>query len=266
MRTPFTLPVVALPSCQRESEGHPAHTAGQKYVDAVRLAGALPLVAPPCNDAELTALLATVDGVMLTGSPSNVHPLHFGEEVLNPSLPLDPARDGFTLALVRRVLDAGIPLLAVCRGAQEVNVALGGDLHQAVQDQPGLMDHRGPSGTQPGIANEVAYASAHSVTVTPGGVLASATGRSQFDVNSLHGQGVRRLAAGLRVEAVAPDGMVEAFSLPSAPGFNLCLQWHPEWQAASNPVSMEIFKAFGEAVRAYQSRRLNRSSASTGTP
>jgi putative glutamine amidotransferase len=259
------LPLVVLPSCQRESAGHPIHTVGRKYVDAVRLAGALPLIAPPCNAEELEALLGLVDGVLLTGSPSNVHPSQFGEDVLNPALPLDPVRDGFTLPLIRAVLARGIPLLGICRGTQEVNVALGGSLYQAVHGEPGFIDHRGPEGANPDVEVEEAYAPAHGVSVQPGGVLAAATGRSQFEVNSLHGQGVRRLAPGLRVEALAPDGFVEAFSLPQphAQGFNLCLQWHPEWQAASNPVSMDIFKAFGEAVREHQTRRLH---ARTGTP
>ncbi len=260
MPTPPPLPLVVLPSCQREHDGHPIHTLGRKYVQAVRLAGALPLIAPPCSAEELESLLGMVDGVLLTGSPSNVHPAHFGEGVLNPELPLDPLRDGFTLPLIRAVLQRGIPLLAICRGTQEVNVALGGSLYQAVHDEPGFIDHRGPEGANPDVSVEEAYVPFHSVTVQPGGVLAAATGRSSFEVNSLHGQGVRRLAPGLRVEALAPDGFIEAFSLPSpefAPGFNLCLQWHPEWQADSNPVSISIFKAFGQALRARQAQRLH---------
>ncbi len=263
---PLPLPLVVLPSCQRVHDGHPIHTVGRKYVDAVRLAGALPLIAPPCDAQELEALLARIDGVLLTGSPSNVHPSHFGEDVLDPRLPLDPARDAFTLPLIRAALARGIPLLAICRGTQEVNVALGGSLYQAVQDEPGFIDHRGPEAADPDVGVDVAYGPAHTVTVQPGGVLAAATGRNSFEVNSLHGQGVRRLASGLRVEALAPDGFVEAFSLPSpepAIGFNLCLQWHPEWQAASNPVSMDILNAFGQAVRAYQARR---HPAPTGNP
>lgn len=252
---PTTLPVVVLPSCQREYEGHAVHQAGRKYVDAVRLAGALPLVAPPCSAAELQALLAVADGVLLTGSPSNVHPSHFNEEVLDPSLPLDEARDALTLPLIREVLARGIPLLAICRGTQEVNVALGGSLHQAVHTLPGRMDHRGPEGRDPDVLVAVAYGPAHEVQVQPGGALAAATGRNRFAVNSLHGQAVNQLGPGLRVEALADDGTIEAFSLPGAPGFNLCLQWHPEWQAAQNPVSMELLQAFGQAVRAYQLQR-----------
>ena len=261
-----TRPVVVLPSCQRSYDGHPVHQVGRKYVDAVRLAGALPLVAPPCNPSELQALLAMADGVLLTGSPSNVHPSHFDEAVLDPSLPLDEARDALTLPLIREVLARGIPLLAICRGTQEVNVALGGSLHQAVHTLPGRMDHRGPEGRDPGVSNEVAYGPCHPVQVQPGGALAAATGRSSFVVNSLHGQAVNRLAPGLRVEALAEDGTIEAFSVPTAPGFNLCLQWHPEWQAAHNPVSMELLQAFGEAVRAHRLQRRPAGTTSTPTP
>jgi putative glutamine amidotransferase len=132
-------------------------------------------------------------------------------------------------------------------------VALGGSLHQAVQEVPGLADHRGPNGNESGPATEQ-YGPAHPVDVVPGGLLARITGRASFEVNSVHGQGVKALAPGLRVEAVAPDGVIEAFTQPAAPCFNLCLQWHPEWQAATNPVSMQILRAFGDAVHMYRDK------------
>jgi putative glutamine amidotransferase len=254
-------PVVLVPACQRVLGRHPFHVAGKKYVDAVRLAGCLPLVVPAALAGELPALLDLADGILLTGSPSNVHPSHFGEDVLDESLPLDPERDAWTLPLIRLALARGMPLLGICRGFQEVNVALGGSLHQAVHAQPGLLDHRGDS-SKP-IDEE--YGLAHPVSLQPGGTLAVALQgldapvlrQGQFMVNSLHGQGVKALAPGARIEALAPDGVVEAFSWPDAAGagFNLCLQWHPEWQAASNPVSQHIFKAFGDACRAYQAVR-----------
>jgi len=246
-------PLVLVSSCNRLVGEHPFHIAGRKYVDAVRLAGALPLIAPPFAEDELDGLLDAVDGVFLTGSPSNVHPVHFGEAVHNPELPLDTERDAWTLPLVRRALARGVPLLAICRGTQETNVALGGSLHQAVQEVPGLADHRGARGDKSASAADQ-YAPAHPVDVVPGGLLARITGLASFEVNSVHGQGVKRLADGLRVEAVAPDGVIEAFSQASAPGFNLCLQWHPEWRAADNPVSLQILRAFGEAVRVYRDR------------
>jgi putative glutamine amidotransferase len=243
-------PVVLVPACNRMMGDHPFHMAGKKYLDAVRLAGCLPLIVPSSSPEELDELLALADGVLLTGSQSNVHPSHFAEEVHNPALPLDPDRDAWTLPLIPKALAHGMPLFAICRGFQEANVALGGSLHQAIQEQQGLSDHRAPSG-QP---VEIQYATAHQVSVEPGGLLQRLLGRERFDVNSLHGQGIKRLAPGLRVEARAHDGLVEAFSVEPAHGFALCVQWHPEWQAASNPVSMALLQAFGQACRDYQQR------------
>ena len=243
-------PLVLVPACNRLLGASAFQVVGQKYIDAVRLAGALPLVVPSAEADELDGLLDLADGVFLTGSPSNVHPSHFGEAVHDASLPLDVARDAWTLPLIPKVLERGIPLLAICRGFQEVNVALGGSLHQAVQEQPGHADHRAARDAPP----EVQYGPAHSVDVVPGGVLESIVERGRIEVNSLHGQGVKQLARGLRVEARAPDGLIEAFSAPEAKGFNLCLQWHPEWQAARNPLSLQLLKAFGAACRAYRDR------------
>ena len=257
LQHPAAPPVVLVPACNRLLGEHPFHVAGRKYIDAVRLAGALPLVVPGAEPHELEAYLALADGVFLTGSPSNVHPSHFGESVRDESLPLDPARDAWTLPLIRRCLALGLPLFAICRGLQEANVALGGSLHQAVQEVPGQHEHRGAAGRAGALAAEM-YAPAHEVDVVPGGLLEQVLGAQRFTVNSVHGQGVKRLADGLRVEARAPDGLVEAFSVPSAAAFNLCVQWHPEWEAAENPVSMRLLRAFGEACQARQRDRLRR--------
>lgn len=247
---PAPKPVVLVPACNRMIGQHPFHVAGKKYIDAVRLAGCLPLIVPLVQAIEIDELLDHADGVLLTGSPSNVHPSHFGEEVYDTTLPLDLDRDAWTLPLIPRALARGIPLFAICRGFQEANVALGGSLHQAVQEVPGQRDHRGKID---GTAEEQ-YDFAHEVDVVAGGVLASIVEKHQFHVNSVHGQGVKQLAPGLRVEARAPDGLVEAFSMPEAKSFNLCVQWHPEWKAAQNPVSIKLFKAFGAACHAYRDR------------
>ena len=243
-------PVVLVPACNRQIGLHPFHVAGKKYVDFVRLAGCLPLVVPNAGADEVDALLGLADGVLLTGSPSNVHPRHFDEHVHDPALPLDPDRDDWTLPFIPRVLARGLPLFAICRGTQETNVALGGSLHQAVQEVAGHFDHRAPSDEDA----ELQYGPAHEIEVMPGGVLAGILDRARFQVNSVHGQAVNRLAQGLRVEARAPDGLIEAFSQPDAAGFNLCVQWHPEWQAAGNPVSVQLAQAFGDACRAYRER------------
>jgi putative glutamine amidotransferase len=247
---PRPKPVVLVPACNRMLGEHPFHVVGKKYVDAVRLAGCQPLIVPMALLEELDALLDLADGVLLTGSASNVHPRHFAEEVHDPSLPLDADRDAWTLPLIPRALERGIPLFAICRGFQEANVALGGSLHQAVQEVPEHHDHRAPKDA----SAELQYGLAHEVLVQPGGVLAGVLDEQSIQVNSVHGQGVNRLAAGLRVEALAPDGLVEAFSMPGARGFNLGVQWHPEWQAASNPVSLRLLKAFGAACESYRDR------------
>lgn len=264
-------PVVLVPACQRQLGRHPFHVAGQKYVDAIRLAGCVPLVVPAAQLHELPTLMALADGLLLSGSPSNVHPSHFGEPVHNPALPLDPARDHFTLPAIRQALALGMPLFGICRGFQEVNVALGGSLHQAVHEQPGLNDHRAAADAPV----EVEYGFSHPVQATPGGLIDHTLAglpevqQGRFMVNSVHGQGIKALAPGLVVEATAPDGLVEAFRhvgtarAPAQPGaFGLCVQWHPEWQAAHNPVSVRLFERFGEACRAYLARKqADRSSA-----
>lgn len=244
-------PIVLVPADNRMLGQHPFHVVGKKYIDAVRLAGCLPLVVPWASAAEVEELLGHADGVLLTGSPSNVHPRHFGEDVHDASLPLDPARDEWTLPLTRRAIAQGVPLLAICRGFQETNVALGGTLHQAVQEQPDKHDHRAPSDAPA----EVQYGLAHDVEVLPGGLLAGILGAGRIQVNSVHGQGAKDLAPGARAEALAPDGLVEAFTLPAARGFNLCLQWHPEWQAADNPISMKLLRAFGAACQRFRDQR-----------
>ncbi|MDH0863857.1 gamma-glutamyl-gamma-aminobutyrate hydrolase family protein [Mitsuaria sp. GD03876] len=250
-------PRVLVSACNRRLGDHDFHVVGHKYVEAVRLAGAFPLVVPAAHPGELDAWLDIADGVLLTGSPSNVDPRHYDGTVDDGSLPLDPLRDSWTLPLIRRTAQRGIPLLAICRGLQESNVALGGSLHQAVQALDGMADHRAddadPVTTQ--------YGPAHPVFVEPGGLLERVLGTRELRVNSLHGQGIDQLAPGLRVEARAPDGLVEAFSLAEATTFSLCLQWHPEWRAAENPASMALLQAFGAACR---ERRDTRSPSTRG--
>lgn len=241
-------PVVLIPACSKDIGHHPFHVVGRKYVDAVfQGAGCLPLLLPPLGDQlEMDELLEQADGIVLTGSASNVHPGHFDQTVADSELPLDPARDATTLPLVRRAIACGVPLFAICRGFQEMNVALGGSLYQAVHVIPGMRDHR--EDRQASV--DVQYGPAHPLRVIPGGELARALGgAADVVVNSVHGQGVDRLGAGLVVEAIAEDGLVEAFSVAESKAFALGVQWHPEWKARENPVSMKLFEAFGRACR-----------------
>lgn len=246
-------PVVLLPADSRLLGDHLFHVAGHKYVNAVvQAANALPLVVPALGtESDVDALLEVADGIMLPGAVSNVHPSHFDQSVRDPSLPLDPARDGLTLRLIRAAVEAGIPLLGICRGFQEINVAFGGSLHQAVHETESHSDHR-EAKDRP---LDEQYAQVHTVRTVADGRLAEITGCGEFMVNSLHGQGIDRLGAGLVAEAYAPDGLVEAVSISSAKAFALAVQWHPEWKVMHTPPYLAIFRAFGEACRARVAQR-----------
>ncbi|KIA79154.1 gamma-glutamyl-gamma-aminobutyrate hydrolase family protein [Chromobacterium amazonense] len=231
----------------------PFHAVGDKYITAAAGgAGGLPLLIPALGDEGLLrATLQTLDGVLLPGSPSNVEPHHYGGPASREGTLHDPKRDATTLPLIRMVLEQGIPLLGICRGFQEINVALGGELHQHVQEQPGLNDHREAE------SDDVAemYAPAHTVSFVEGGLLAGWTGQRGAQVNSLHQQGIKRLAPGLDAEAHAEDGLVEAYRIRDAKAFAFAVQWHPEWRYWENPLSQAIFHAFGEACRARRAQR-----------
>ena len=225
---------------------------GEKYIDALREgAGALPVLIPALTPPlEPAQILASVDGLLFTGSSSNVAPRHYGGAAARRNTRLDEARDATAIPLMRAAEAAAMPMLCICRGFQELNVAFGGTLHQHLHEVAGFSDHR--AGDRKHDLEEQ-YAPIHDVRVTPGGMLAELlpelTPSGSFRVNSLHGQGIDRLASPLRVEAEAPDGAIEAVSMDSAPGFLLGVQWHPEWRHTENPVSRAIFAAFGEALR-----------------
>jgi putative glutamine amidotransferase len=225
----------------------PFHQTPARYAQVVLGAvGALPVLIPPLGE-QMLALLSRLDGMLVPGSPSNVHPSHYdGGDSETPDFH-DMERDRTTLPLIRAAIAAGVPVLAICRGIQELNVALGGSLHQRVHALDDRMDHRGGPGP-----HELRYGPKHRVAVT--GSLARIVGGDSIEVNSLHGQAIDRLGTGLVVEASAPDGTIEAVAMPSATGWLLGVQWHPEWAYAANPDSVAIFAAFGEACRARQQR------------
>ena len=225
---------------------------GDKYATAIKLgAQAEPFTLPTASASQIPALLAHCDGVLFTGSPSNVHPSHFQQEVLRPELPLDPQRDALTLPLIRACIDQGVPMLGICRGFQEINVALGGSLHQQVQEVAGMQDHREPA--EASYADQ--YAPRHPIRILPNTVLAEWAGGDTAMVNSLHGQGIDRLADDLVPMAFAPDGLVEAVQVRSATAFAYAVQWHPEWRCQDNPFYLRIFQAFGQACRLRQAHR-----------
>jgi putative glutamine amidotransferase len=247
-------PVIGLPADRRMIGPHPFHAVGEKYIRAVvEAAGAIPFLIPSLGDAlDLGEVLDRLDGILFTGSPSNVEPYRYQGAPSAPGTLHDPARDATTLPLIPGAVAAGVPVLGVCRGFQEMNVAFGGTLHQRVHEVPGMMDHRDDES----LPLDEQYGPAHDVNLEPGGLLRQIAGAERARVNSLHSQGVDRLGADLAIEARAPDGLIEAFRVKSAPQFAIAVQWHPEWRVMSNTFSRALFAAFGAASRERaQSRR-----------
>ncbi|MCL1523724.1 gamma-glutamyl-gamma-aminobutyrate hydrolase [Xanthomonas nasturtii] len=246
------VPLVGLPTDRILQGPHPFLAAGEKYIRAVaEAAAAMPVLLPslqPSLDARVW--LGRLDGLLLTGAVSNIEPHHYSDAPSWEGNPHDAARDATSLGLIPQALARGLPVLAICRGLQEVNVALGGRLHQRVHEVPGLADHR----EDRTASLDVQYGPAHPVRLQPGGWLAGMSDATDVQVNSLHGQGIARLADGLLVEATAPDGLIEAFRGPG-PGFLLAVQWHPEWRVTQHPFYRAIFQAFGEACRQYAAQR-----------
>ena len=238
--------VVGIPACARTRNETLWHETPARYAAAVfGASGALPIMIAPMGEAQL-AVLDRIDGLLLSGSPSNVHPTHYqGGDSLTPELH-DMERDATTLPLIRAAVAQGLPVLAICRGIQELNVALGGTLHQIVHEIAGRRDHRSGPGTI-----DQKYGPKHKVILS--GRLARLIGATEIVVNSLHGQAIDRPAPGLVVEARAEDGTIEAVWAESVPGFAVGVQWHPEWQYADDPASLALFRAFGDACLAYRS-------------
>ena len=240
--------IVGVPACSKLINGEPQHSTPTRYGAAlIGVAGAIPVLLPPVGEAML-ATLDRLDGLLLSGSPSNVHPELYGvAKSLTPGKH-DKFRDGTTLPLAREALRRGMPLLAICRGIQELNVAMGGTLHQLVHALPGRDDHRAGKGELDHL-----FRLKHTVGLT--GQLARLLEADTIMVNSLHEQAIDRVADGLEVEAVAEDGTVEAVRVRDAKGFAFGVQFHPEWHWATDRASRAIFEAFGEACRRYAAER-----------
>ncbi len=244
----MTLPnspiVVGIPACSNMLRGHLQHCAPARYGAAlIGGSGAIPVLIPPVGEAA-AAILERLDGLLLSGNPSNVRPHLYGAAHDQTPDQHDPARDGTILPLIRAALARGMPVLGICRGIQELNVALGGTLHQEVHVLDGRADHRGGSGN---AAEQ--YRPKHRVALT--GRLAAMLGEREAVVNSVHGQALDRLGQGMVAEAVAPDGTIEGVRVAEAPGWAFGVQWHPEWGYADDPVSLALFRSFGAACRAY---------------
>lgn len=237
-------PVIGIPACMKTLGELPFHVAGAKYIDAlIHVSDAIPVVLPAIGERQdIAAILELIDGILLTGSISNIAPERYGKTLTLPDSLQDSARDATTLPLIEAVIAAGKPLLGICRGFQELNVVYGGTLHQEVHAQKQLMDHRGKGDT---VAQQ--YDRAHVVKLIENGILHRLIGKKEILVNSVHGQGIAQLGDGLDIEAMASDGLIEAVRVRDAKQFALAVQWHPEWKVTENPDYMAIFSAFGKA-------------------
>ena len=242
-------PIVAIPADIRRFDGTSWHSVQTQYVNAaLKAADVMSFLIPALedgNDADL--ILDRVDGLLVSGSATNVHPSLYGVEARESDGPFDPARDATSLPLIRRAIERGIPMLAICRGIQELNVALGGTLATEIQDQPGIWDHRKPDVPD----RDVAYAIRQDVIIAEGSCIAAFLGAGPVPVNSLHRQAISKTAPRLQVEALAEDGTIEAVSVIDAKGFAVGVQWHPEYWAETDQPSRALFQAFGDAVRSY---------------
>ena len=242
-------PLVGIPADRKLLGDHYFHCVGEKYLKALTDgANVVPVMIPSLGSGtQLDALISQLDGILLPGSPSHVEPRHYGGDPSPPGTPHDPERDATTLPLIPKIVAAGMPLLAICRGFQEMNVAYGGSLWPKVHEVQGFQDHR----EDETAAVDVQYGPSHPVSLRHGGVLQNIADADQINVNSLHWQGVRTLAAPLDVEATAPDGLIEAFSVRDSKRFAVGVQWHPEWKLLNNDFSRALFAAFGQAAYEY---------------
>ncbi|TNI87870.1 gamma-glutamyl-gamma-aminobutyrate hydrolase family protein [Aeromonas sobria] len=240
-------PVVLMTMGAQPRNGHAYQVMTHKYImPLVEISDCVPLLVPTCcSTADLQQYLDLADGVYLSGAGSNIDPGLYGQENLTPEKQQDRDRDLFDLSLINAAIAQGLPILGICRGMQEINVALGGDIHQKVYNEPGYDDHREDADDPV----DEQYGPSHQIELLPGSWFAELMGAERIAVNSLHGQGIDRLGSGLEPLAHAEDGLIEALHAPTLSPFLLAVQWHPEWKASENPHSIKIFQAFGDACR-----------------
>lgn len=253
MSTSLHTPLIGVSGCRKDVDGQDFDCAGRKYTQAIEQAcDAIPLIIPTTGDKlDRQSLLERIDGLVFTGSLSNVEPHHYNGDDSQQGTPHDPFRDATTLPLIREAVAAGVPVLCICRGFQEMNVAFGGTLHQRVFEVPGMMDHR----ENPDLDLAARYAPVHDVTFNPDGLFSQFSDLEGTQVNSLHGQAIDKLAPPLHWEAKAPDGIIEGISVKGANAFAAAVQWHPEWRVTEHPFYLTLFQQFARSCRELMDKR-----------
>lgn len=242
---------------------HLVHATAERNIHSLlKMVDCIPVLLPPMGTAvDVAELVSRMDGFVLTGGRANVEPHHYDGPAFPPDEPIDPGRDALVLPLVRACIAAHVPVFGICRGIQEINVALGGSLHYRIHQLSGKNDHRRPQ--REDISTEEVFRLNHMVKLTPGGLFQSLTGHDEMMVNSLHGQGVDRLGEGLVVEATSPDGVVEGLRYNDYTQFIVGVQWHAEWQPEKHALSRALYRAFGKAAQARAARRVTGHAASS---
>ncbi len=244
-----SIPIVGVPTCRQVIGDLEYDCTQHKYIAALcQSAGVLPLQIPLLGDQlSVESILQRLDGILLTGSHSNIHPQHYEKKFSSPDFKLDQERDATILPLIKPAIAQGLPLFAICRGFQELNVAYGGELHSKLHEQGSYIEHREEKDSR----LDERYEAVHKVNLLAGGKLHSMLQSDSIEVNSLHEQGIRRAGEGLIVEGLAEDGLVEAVSVKDSHSFAIGVQWHPEWKSTQNPVSTVLFSEFGQACQRY---------------
>lgn len=251
----MTKPIIGISGgMQLINETYAVQAAGERNIEAVaKAAGGIPFIIPGMpNCISIDDIMSSIDGLFLTGGRPNVHPTRYGHEPHPAYEPYDEGRDDITLPLTRAAIAAGMPVFGVCRGIQEINVALGGTLHPEVRDLPGKNNHRMPVGEKD---HRVIFRKRHKVKLKPGGWFARTLGTEEIFTNSLHGQACIETGEGVEVEGLSDDGVIEAISVPGAKGLAIGVQWHAEYEPDIDPVSVALFGAFGEAARDWRQAR-----------
>ena len=244
-------PVIGVLSNTKVIDGKPSQEVGEKYINALmETTNCLPLVIPSSlknNDEYIDNVINRLDGLYLTGSKSNIYPKSYGQEPKENDKPFDQLRDSVAFSLINKAIKKTVPIFGLCRGIQEMNVALGGTLHTHLHEVEGKLDHRQPKSDN----LDVQYGPSHAIKILSGGKLEKILNQSEVEVSSLHGQGINKLSEKLEAEAWATDGTIEAVSLKNSDTFVLGVQWHPEYKPSKNEISLKLFSAFDLAIKKY---------------
>jgi len=257
MKTSAPRPLIGVSANAMEAahRRHLVHATAEHNIHSLmKMVDCIPVLLPPVGAAvDVAELVSRMDGFVLTGGRANVEPHHYGGPEFPDDEPIDPGRDSLVLPLIRACIAERVPVFGICRGIQEINVAMGGSLHYRIHELSGKNDHRRPR--RDDVTQEEIFRLNHMVKLTPGGLFQALTGHDEMMVNSLHGQGVDRLGEGLVVEATSPDGVVEGLRYDDDAQFIVGVQWHAEWKPEEHALSGALYTAFGKAARARAARR-----------